>query len=156
MSVILIVFCCYAIQLVFLPPRSHWGGGEWYTVVSWSSLVEGDEQLDRPNSQTTLELCHSCVAYFFGFNINTTAFCLGRSSLHLLILKSSMVVSLSYDLCLWPHPVYLMVSCEDRSPFVLPPSGITLIEHPSVSKSYAINRKQWIQVQIISEHFVID
>ena len=27
---------------------------------------------------------------FFGFNINTTAFCLGRSSLHLLILKSSM------------------------------------------------------------------
>ena len=28
----------------------------------WSSLVEGDEQLDRPNSQTTMELCHACVA----------------------------------------------------------------------------------------------
>ena len=27
---------------------------------------------------------------FFGFNTNTTAFCLGRSSLHLLLLKSSM------------------------------------------------------------------
>ena len=56
----------------------------------WSSLVEGDEQLDRPNSQTTVELCHACVAYFFGFNTNTTDFCLGQSSLHLLLLKSSM------------------------------------------------------------------
>ena len=28
----------------------------------WSSLVEGDEQLDRPNSQTTVELCHASVA----------------------------------------------------------------------------------------------
>ena len=26
---------------------------------SWSSLVQGDEQLDRPNSQTTMELCHT-------------------------------------------------------------------------------------------------
>ena len=57
----------------------------------WSSLVKGDEQLDRPNSQKTLELCHACVAYFFWFNINTTAFCLGRSSVHLLKLKSSML-----------------------------------------------------------------
>ena len=29
----------------------------------WSSLVEGDEQLDRPNSQTTMEFCHSCAAW---------------------------------------------------------------------------------------------
>ena len=28
----------------------------------WSSLVEVDDQLDRPNSQTTMELCHACVA----------------------------------------------------------------------------------------------
>ena len=28
----------------------------------WSSLVEGDEQLDCPNSQTTMELWHACVA----------------------------------------------------------------------------------------------
>ena len=28
----------------------------------WSSLVEGDEQLDRPNSQTIMALCHACVA----------------------------------------------------------------------------------------------
>ena len=27
-----------------------------------SSLVEGDEQLDRPNSQTTMEVCHARVA----------------------------------------------------------------------------------------------
>ena len=32
----------------------------------WSSLVEGDEQLDWPNSQTTVELFHASVAYFFG------------------------------------------------------------------------------------------
>ena len=31
-------------------------------VWSWSSLVEGDEQLDWPNSQTAMELCHACVA----------------------------------------------------------------------------------------------
>ena len=31
-----------------------------------------------------------CCINSFGFNINTTAFCLGLSSLHLLILKSSM------------------------------------------------------------------
>ena len=40
----------------------------------WSSLEEGDEQLDRPNSQTCIEYCH------------TTAYHLGRWSLHLLIL----------------------------------------------------------------------
>ena len=32
------------------------------TYKPWSSLVEGDEQLDRPNSQTTMECCHACVA----------------------------------------------------------------------------------------------
>ena len=30
-----------------------------------SSLVEGDEQLDLPNSQTTLEVCHVCVVKIF-------------------------------------------------------------------------------------------
>ena len=29
---------------------------------TWSSLVEGGEQLDRPKSQTTMELWHACVA----------------------------------------------------------------------------------------------
>ena len=24
--------------------------------------LKGDEQLDRPNSQTTMELCHACAA----------------------------------------------------------------------------------------------
>ena len=37
----------------------------------------GDEQLDRPNSQPTMELYHAHVVYFLGFNINTTAFQLG-------------------------------------------------------------------------------
>ena len=32
---------------------------------------------------------------FFVFNTNTTAFCLGRSSLHLLLLKSSMPIAIS-------------------------------------------------------------
>ena len=31
----------------------------------------------------------------------------------------------------------LMLSCEDRSPSLLPPSGITPLEHPTVSKSSA-------------------
>ena len=41
---------------------------KWHTkecerkFLAWSSLVEGDEQLDWPNHQTTLELCHACVA----------------------------------------------------------------------------------------------
>ena len=55
------------------------------------SLIEGDEQLDWHNSQTTMELCHAFVALFFVFNMNTTAFCLGWCSLHLLLLKSSML-----------------------------------------------------------------
>ena len=58
-------------------------------VEPWSSLVEGDKQLDWPNSQTTMELWHAFLHNYFGFDINTTAFCLGRSSLHLLLLKSS-------------------------------------------------------------------
>ena len=35
--------------------------GERITDTPWSSLVEGDEQLDRPNSQTTEEFSHTCV-----------------------------------------------------------------------------------------------
>ena len=55
------------------------------------------------------------------------------------------VVLLFYDLCLWPHLLYLMVSCEDSSPSLLPPSGITLTEHPSVSKSYALCNQSEIE-----------
>ena len=40
---------------------------------------------------------------FFRFNINTAAFCLGRSSLHLLLLKSSMHRHLAQ--C-WPNSTY--------------------------------------------------
>ena len=50
------------------------------TAVPWSSLEGGDEQLDRPNSQTTMQV--------LGFNKNTTAFCLGRSRLHLLLWRA--------------------------------------------------------------------
>ena len=32
------------------------------SALAWSSIEEGDEQLDQPNSQTTMELCHACVA----------------------------------------------------------------------------------------------
>ena len=37
------------------------------------------------------------------------------------------VVSLFYDLCLWPRLLYLMESCYDRSPSLLPPSRSTLL-----------------------------
>ena len=37
---------------------------------TWSSLVVGDEQLDRTNSQTCMELCHECVAHFFGGGVD--------------------------------------------------------------------------------------
>ena len=30
----------------------------------WSSLVEGDEQADWPNSQTCMESCHASAAKF--------------------------------------------------------------------------------------------
>ena len=30
----------------------------------WSSLVEGDKQLDQPKSQTCLECCHACAALY--------------------------------------------------------------------------------------------
>ena len=62
-----------------------------YIVKSWSSLVEGDEQLDRPNSQTCMECCHACAVSFLGFAINTTAYHLCQFNLHLLLPKSSMV-----------------------------------------------------------------
>ena len=35
-----------------------------YFKAEMSSLVEGDEQPDRPNSQTTVKLCRTSVAYF--------------------------------------------------------------------------------------------
>ena len=31
------------------------------SIGAWSSLVEGDEQQDWPNSQTCMNLCHACV-----------------------------------------------------------------------------------------------
>ena len=61
----------------------------WRHPHPWSSVLEGDEQLDRQNSQMSLECCHACVAKFFGFVINTTAYHLGRYSLHSPLLKSS-------------------------------------------------------------------
>ena len=44
-----------ATKLVILPPPHSINRAiRWYSV-AWSSLVEGDEQLDRPNSQTCME-----------------------------------------------------------------------------------------------------
>ena len=57
---------------------------------AWCSLVEGDEQMDWPKSQTSIKCCHACATYFFVFGINTTAYHLGPNSLHLLPLKSSV------------------------------------------------------------------
>ena len=35
-----------------------------HPLIPWSSLVEGDEQLDRPNSQTCMEWYDVSAAYF--------------------------------------------------------------------------------------------
>ena len=37
----------------------------------------GDEQLDRPNSQTTMKLCHPCDAYIFWVVHTYNSFLLG-------------------------------------------------------------------------------
>ena len=56
---------------------------------------------------------------FFGFNINTTAFCLGQSSLHLLLLKSSMIqyMLLGFQLT---HDLFIV------SLVTLPHTGVTI------------------------------
>ena len=36
-----------------------------------SSLVEGDEQPDKPKSQTSMECFNACAAYLLGFVLNT-------------------------------------------------------------------------------------
>ena len=75
-----------------------------------SSLVEGDEQMDRPKCQTSMELCHN----FWVFDISTTAYHLGQYSLHLLLLKSSMTLHLGkgwaniipkcyFPIIIWDH-----------------------------------------------------
>ena len=69
--------------------------------------------MDRPNSQTTMKLCHACVA-FFRFNINTTAFCLGRSSLNLLLLKSSMALPIEPQPKVLILPMCDTVNCKRR------------------------------------------
>ena len=87
------IFCWHAIQLVFLPPRSHWGERGWYTVVS-----------------------------------------------------------LFYDQCLWPQLLYLMVSCEDRSPSLIPPSGITLLKQDFVASIAYLGAIPWYIVVYLQEY----
>ena len=58
-----------------------------------SSSVEGDEQPDRPNMSGKLPCM--CSKFYFGFVTNTTAYRLGRYSLHLLLLKSSIIFLLT-------------------------------------------------------------
>ena len=66
-----------ATKLVILPPPHSINRAiRWYTV-AWSSLVEGDEQLDRPNSQTFMELCLACAALFLGVWHKVNSFLLG-------------------------------------------------------------------------------
>ena len=44
------------------PPSSFSLLGKTWIDHPWSSLVEGDDPLDRPNSQTAMKLGHACVA----------------------------------------------------------------------------------------------
>ena len=72
---------------------------------------------------------------FFRFNINTTAFCLGRSSLHLLLLKSSMtrlVGTRTHSIWILTHALSF---CEFMPSFSLSLSVILTIKSQSLSLS---------------------
>ena len=59
-----------------------WGGWclEFFNRRRWTTRL----------AQTWMECCHARTAYFSGFEINATAYCLSQYSLHLLLLESSM------------------------------------------------------------------
>ena len=56
----------------------------------WSILVEGDEQKDWTKVEQEWNVAKHVLHNFFVFVINTTTYYMGRYSLHLLLLKSSM------------------------------------------------------------------
>ena len=56
----------------------------------WKSLVEEDEQTDQPKSKQMWNVAMHVLHNFGFFDINATAFHLGRYNLQLLLLKSSM------------------------------------------------------------------
>ena len=64
--------------------------------MAWSSLAEGDEQLDRANSQTCMECCRVFAEHFYGFLKNPTAYHMGKCSLHFLQPKSSIPVGIIF------------------------------------------------------------
>ena len=56
-----------------------------------TSLVEGDEQPDQPNSQTCMKCCClACAEEFLGFIINTIAYFWANININVLLLKSSI------------------------------------------------------------------
>ena len=96
---------------------------------SWSYLVEGDGQLDRPNSQTRMEWCHAWAAYFWSVSYKNTACYLGQFSFYLLLLKSSMprliIKSKLIVTCIWKEFADWSVSgaCQtgdDNAAMILP------------------------------------
>ena len=60
-------------------------GCVYLTVWKWSSLVEGDDHWISPTVKHLWNYAMHVLHKFFGFNINTTAFSLGQTSLHLLL-----------------------------------------------------------------------
>ena len=60
---------------------------------AWSSLVEGDEHLDWPNSQRTMELCHTFIVYYFWVEQKHYSFLLGPLQPSSPLLKSNGVSS---------------------------------------------------------------
>ena len=81
----------------------------------WNSLVE-DVQQDLPNSQTCMECCHACAAYYFWFDINTTAYHFSQYSLHILLLNSceanlcGLLFTIEYSLSLFYCTVFNTVT----------------------------------------------
>ena len=63
-------------------------------IYAWSSLVEGGEGLYLPNCQMTLVIALDALSLLFCIFLNTTSYTWAEMSLHLLLLKNSMIRSI--------------------------------------------------------------
>ena len=64
---------------------------KWNRLSTKAKLILVKRALDWPKSQTCMEWCHACAALFWGVWLKNKPYHLGPYSLHLLLLKSSMV-----------------------------------------------------------------
>ena len=89
-----------------------WAG----SALPWSSLVEGDEPLYWPTVKQLWNYPIHVLHNFFGFNINTTAFCLGLNSLQHLLQKSSMALPIFIQAALISvHDFFSVCKCRRQN-----------------------------------------